>query len=121
MHNQMQSVPACSHSTSVYTTCTQWLHHPGFNILDRDHKCLHFVVLFPNLTIHDTFCCLFIFFPLLFSSPCPHKKPRVPWSMLQYQPNRNTTLCVLIHIAKGSPSTSLHHFVDFGIEGSIIP
>ena len=31
----------CNHS--VYTTCTQWVHHPSFGYLD-----LHFVVLSPD-------------------------------------------------------------------------
>ena len=63
LHNRCNQYSACNHS--VYTTCTQWLHHPSF------HNCLHFAVLSPDLTLHDAFCCLYtFFFPLWF----PKKK-----------------------------------------------
>ena len=52
---------ACNHS--VYTTCTHYLHHPSLYILAPwIHKCLHFVVLSPDFTLHDAFCCLYTIF-----------------------------------------------------------
>ena len=41
---------ACNHS--VYTTCTQWLHHPSLYILAPS---LDTQVLSPGLTLHDPF------------------------------------------------------------------
>ena len=55
----------CNHS--VYTTCTQWLHHPSLYILAPwTHKCLHFVVSSQDRqtspsTIHFAVCTLFSF------------------------------------------------------------
>ena len=65
---------ACNHT--VYTTCTQWLHHPSLYILAPwIHECLHFVVLYPDLTLYDAFCCLYTtFFRLWF----PKKKNYTP-------------------------------------------
>ena len=50
----------CNHS--VYTTCTQWLHHPSLYILAPG--CLHFVVLSPDLT-HPPRCILLFVHPFL--------------------------------------------------------
>ena len=64
----------CNQFQHVTTLLTQHA-LSGFTIqaftfwLFSGNKCLPFVVLCPNLTIHDAFYCLSIFYPLFFSLP----------------------------------------------------